>query len=123
MTELSTLSVAASGMEAQRAVLDVDARNVAAAETTGTFDRLIPRFAVAGDSGAGDANSLEVIGSEEDDAPFVRFVGTTVERGSGVDAIQEMVAILNAQRAYEANASVFDAGKRLAERTIDAGRP
>jgi flagellar basal body rod protein FlgC len=33
-----------------------------------------------------------------------------------------MVAVLDAQRAYEANASVFDLGKRLAERTIDMGR-
>jgi flagellar basal body rod protein FlgC len=33
-----------------------------------------------------------------------------------------MVAILDAQRAYEMNASVFEAGKRLAERTIDVGR-
>jgi flagellar basal body rod protein FlgC len=33
-----------------------------------------------------------------------------------------MVAVLDAQRAYEANASIFDVGKRLAERTIDVGR-
>jgi flagellar basal body rod protein FlgC len=32
------------------------------------------------------------------------------------------VTVLNAERAYEANASVFEAGKRLAERTIDVGR-
>ena len=34
----------------------------------------------------------------------------------------EMVRVLDAQRAYEANASVFDLAKRLAERTIEAGR-
>jgi flagellar basal body rod protein FlgC len=33
-----------------------------------------------------------------------------------------MIAVLEAQRAYEANASVFDVGKRLAERTLDVGR-
>jgi len=33
-----------------------------------------------------------------------------------------MVAVLNATRAYEANASVFDIGKRLAERTIEMGK-
>jgi flagellar basal body rod protein FlgC len=32
------------------------------------------------------------------------------------------VAILGAQRAYEANASMFENVKRLAERTIDMGR-
>ena len=44
------------------------------------------------------------------------------ERGVDVDAVTEMVSVLDAQRAYEANASVFDIGKRLAERTIDMGR-
>jgi flagellar basal body rod protein FlgC len=33
-----------------------------------------------------------------------------------------MVAVLDAQRAYEGDASVFDIGKRLAERTIEMGR-
>jgi flagellar basal body rod protein FlgC len=59
---------------------------------------------------------------EEPDALPVRFAGTALERGSDVDAVTEMVAVLNAQRAYEADASVFDVGKRLAERTIDLGR-
>jgi flagellar basal body rod protein FlgC len=38
------------------------------------------------------------------------------------DALTEMVNMLDAQRAYEANASIFDVGKRIAERTIDLGR-
>jgi len=41
---------------------------------------------------------------------------------SNVSTIEAMMQILTAQRAYEANASVFDLGKRLAERTIDVGR-
>jgi flagellar basal body rod protein FlgC len=49
-------------------------------------------------------------------------LGTTAVRGVEPDAITEMVAVLNAQRAYEADAAVFDAGKRLAERTIETGR-
>jgi flagellar basal body rod protein FlgC len=122
VTEFSALSAAAAGMEAQRAALDIDARNVAAAETGQAFDRLVPRFAIA------QQNDVEVAALDEpeqrvDDAqPFIRFTGTTTERGTGVDAITEMVAVLNAQRAYEADASVFEAGKRLAERTIDVGR-
>lgn len=114
--EFDVLISAAAGMEAQRAALDVAARNVAAAETTSdgaAFARLVPRFATSadfGDDAAGDA-----------DVP-VRFVGTEVERGVDADAVTEMVAVLNAERAYEANASVFDLGKRLAERTIDLER-
>jgi flagellar basal body rod protein FlgC len=33
-----------------------------------------------------------------------------------------MINVLDSQRAYEANASVFDIGKRLSERTIEMGR-
>jgi hypothetical protein len=146
VTEFSALSAAAAGMEAQRAALDVDAHNVAAAETGSTFDRLVPRFAVAPSGGRFDPMGVEHGGPDpievlearnpldpasapmdftslaEGDEPFIRFTGTATERGTGVDAITEMVAVLNAQRAYEADASVFEAGKRLAERTIDVER-
>lgn len=109
MDSLGLLKTAASGMEAQRAVLDVEARNVAAAQAAGpkgSYPRLVPDFRVMGG----------------DDTPQVSVVGSHVERGSSVDVITEMVAVLNASRAYEANASVFDIGKRLAERTIEMGK-
>jgi flagellar basal body rod protein FlgC len=111
-------------MEAQRAALDIDARNVAAAETGAAFDRLVPRFEVArrDDPDVVALPDPESTFGGGDAQPFIRFTGTTTERGNGVDAITEMVAVLNAQRAYEADASVFEAGKRLAERTIDVGR-
>lgn len=109
MDSLSLLRTAASGMDAQRAVLDIEARNVAAAQAAGpngSYARLVPDFRVCSD---GDASEVTVSGSH-------------VQPGSSVDVITEMVAVLNATRAYEANASVFDVGKRLAERTIDMGR-
>jgi flagellar basal body rod protein FlgC len=46
-----------------------------------------------------------------------------VRRGSlPIDSIGEMVNVLDAQRAYEADASTFDVGKRLFQRTIEMGR-
>jgi len=116
--EFDVLTAAAAGMEAQRAALDVAARNVAAAEASGggaAFERLVPRFAV---DAASDDDALS---SDASPGP-VRFLGTEVQRGVEIDAVTEMVAVLNAQRAFEANASVFDLGKRLAERTIEVGR-
>lgn len=110
MDTLALLKTAASGMDAQRAVLDVEARNVAAAEAAGpkgSYARLVPDFQVVQD----DRGTAEV-----------RVAGSHVQRGSSVDVITEMVAVLNATRAYEANASIFDIGKRLAERTIDMGK-
>jgi len=110
MDSLGLLKTAASGMEAQRAVLDIEARNVAAAEAAGpkgSYPRRVPDFRVAGDG---------------EGTPEVAVVGSHLQRDGGVDVITEMVAVLNASRAYEANASVFDIGKRLAERTIDMGK-
>jgi flagellar basal body rod protein FlgC len=104
------LDGAASAMDAQRAALDVAARNVAAAEAAGPngeYLRTIPIFSVE-DSGVGDAR--------------VEFTGTRTESGRNVDILTEMIAIMNASRAYETDASIFDVGKTLAEKTIDLER-
>ncbi len=110
MDSLGLLRMAAAGMEAQRDALDVEARNVAAAEAAGpkgSYERLVPDFALT---------------QSDDDSPEVAYAGAHVQRGSSVDVLTEMVAVLNSTRAYEANASVFDVGKQLALRTIDMGR-
>lgn len=109
MDGFGLLRTAAEGMQAQRAALDVEARNVAAAEAAGpkgSYERLVPRFHLASAS-AGAA---------------IVYDGAQVQSGSSADVLTEMVAVLNASRAYEANASVFDIGKRLAERTIEMGK-
>ncbi len=50
----------------------------------------------------------------------VRFAGARASKASvtGIDAVSEMVAVLGAQRAFEADASTFDTGKRLIEKTL-----
>ena len=103
------LTTAASGMDAQRGALDVYARNVAAAEAAGRdgrFARLVPQFAL----------------DDDGDGMSVHFTGAREERGSNVDVVTEMIAVMNASRAYEADASLFDVGKTLAQRTIEMGR-
>lgn len=109
MDSLGLLRTAASGMEAQRAALDVEARNIAAAEAAGpkgSYERFVPRFNLVDDAGT----------------PEVAFAGAAPQRGSSVDVLTEMVSVLNASRAYESNAAVFEIGKQLAQRTIDMGR-
>lgn len=106
MTDFDLLDVAARGMAAQRELLDVDARNVAAAQAAlpgHPYQRLVARIVDAPDADAAD--------------PVV----VTSEAGTG-DALTELIATLDAQRAYEADASIFDIGKRLAERTLDIER-
>ncbi len=134
MAEFDILRASAAGMDAERAALDLAARNVAAAQATpdrGSFERLLPKFALAPAPGEDDDDGMAPPGDlgdgPQDDADAdaslpVRYVGATPERGVDVDVVTEMVAVLDAQRAYEADASVFDIGKRLSERTIDMGR-
>jgi flagellar basal body rod protein FlgC len=107
--KIDLLDAAAASMDAQRAALDVAARNVAAAEAAGPnadYERDIPVFRVVDDH----------------DGPRVEFAGTRTERGTNVDILTEMIAVMNASRAYESDASIFDVGKRLAEKTIDLER-
>ena len=119
MNEFDLLSVAAAGMDVQRAMLDVAARNVAAAQASTPehpYPRLVARFVTP--------DPVDVAGDPDEpaeDGGGPRFVGT-VPTNESADAIAEMIAVLDAQRAYEANASVFDAGKRLAERTLLIGQ-
>jgi flagellar basal body rod protein FlgC len=109
MSAIDLLATAASAMDAQRAALDVYARNVAAAQAAGPssdYARLIPSFTV----------------SDEADGTTVRFAGAHTEPGKNVDTIAEMIAVMNAARAFESDASLFDVGKTLDEKTIDMGR-
>lgn len=102
------LDAAASGMSAQRIALNVAARNVAAAEAAGpkgAYDREVPVFRVAGE---GDDARVELRGVRSEPA------------ADGV--LQEMLAVMNATRAYDDDAALFDAGKRLAQQTIDLER-
>ncbi|MBV8373102.1 MAG: hypothetical protein JOY69_07555 [Candidatus Eremiobacteraeota bacterium] len=103
------LDSAASAMDAQRAALDVAARNVAAAEAAGpngTYARMVPDFSVI----------------DDDVEPHVQFTGAHTETGTNVDMLGEMIAVMNASRAYESDASLFDVGKVLAEKTLELGR-
>jgi flagellar basal body rod protein FlgC len=109
MDSFGLMQSGAQGMEAQRAALDVEARNVAAAEAAGrngSYARMIPQFRVA----------------QNDGSTTVEFAGTRREPGVNVDILTEMIAVMNASRAYERDASLFDVGKSLAEKTIDLGR-
>jgi flagellar basal body rod protein FlgC len=122
MSEFDLLSIAADGMGVQRTLLDVAARNVAAAQASTPdhpYPRLVARFATRDPDDA----FLAVPGDDENDgdATGTAFTGTGAS-GETADALTEMIAVLDAQRAYEANASVFDVGKKLADRTLDVGR-
>jgi flagellar basal body rod protein FlgC len=109
MDSLELLRTAAGGMDAQRAALDVFARNVAASQAAGpkgSYERFVPQFALVDDGGSA----------------HIVYAGTVRRRADDGGVLTEMVSVLNASRAYEANASIFEIGKHLAERTIEMGR-
>lgn len=118
-------------MSAQRSALDVYARNVAAAQAQnadGGFTRLVPQLDLSDDGivvFAGTRSLAQAPVWVHDPAnPFAAKSGA--HRGyvahSSVDVLTEMVAAMDAGRAYETGASLFDTGKRLAERTLDLER-
>jgi flagellar basal body rod protein FlgC len=128
-SEMDLLTSAAAGMSAQRSVLDIAARNVAAAQASTPghpYARLVAQIgagtessAEPGDAGAAFDGAADPL--DESAGPGSAAVSVRSEPGTG-DALGEMIAVLDAQRAYEQNASIFDTAKRLAERTIDVGR-
>jgi len=108
---LDLLRSAADAMAAQRSALDIYARNIAAAQAVGphgSYARSVPHFAVVRD-GSGGAR--------------LRFLGARRESGREVNVVTEMVAVLDASRAYAADAALFNIGKRVIERTIAMEQP
>lgn len=137
MTEFDAMKFAAGGMDAQRGALDVYARNVALMQTADRahpIHPLEPSYAVANDDDGGIdgefAAEMSRLSGDGDDSGdddvlpgAISFAGAkpSATLATGGDAVAEMVSVLDAQRAYEANASVFDSGKRLVEKTIAVG--
>ena len=124
MNELMLLDDAARGMSAERTMLDLAARNVAAAQAAvpgHPYQRLVASLG----AGATDRVALDEPdgddADDDDDGGALPLVRVTRRPGSG-DPLTELIAVLDAQRAYEADASIFDIGKRLAERTLDIDR-
>ncbi len=117
MSEFDVLSIAADGMGVERAMLDVAARNVAAAQASSPQHPYARLVAQVESRRPDDGEPV----FDDDETPWTRIAGVAPS-GETADPLTEMVAVLDAQRAYEADASVFDVGKRLAERTLDVGR-
>ena len=126
-----TLDVSASALEAYRTRIDVIANNMANQHTTRNaagesvpFRRLVALFAAGADGlKAGEGVSVsEVIG---DPAPFRKVHDPqhpdAVKTGSdagyvffpNVNPIVEMVDMIAATRAYQANVTAFEASKTI----------
>jgi flagellar basal-body rod protein FlgC len=150
MSLYTSLDIAASGMTAQRFRMDLVADNIANASTTrtprgGPFRRQLAVFASRGAppppalpsrTGSGWPDDpmpyagVRVVGIAEDTSPFniVHDPGHPDADENGdvlypnIDPIMEMVDLIEANRSYESNMSVFETTKQLLMRTLAMGR-
>ena len=125
--------VAASGMEAQKVRLDIIASNLANVNTVRgeggvPYRRRDVVFgAIPRD---GFLVPVRVMGIVQDQRPFKRVYHPghpeADEEGyillPNIDPVEEMVNMISAIRAYEANVAVFNSAKDMAMRALEIGR-
>ncbi len=131
-TLMSTLQVSAAGLTAQRTRLDTTASNIANIQTTrgpdgGPYKRQDPVFEAV-ELGQG-ATMVRVSGIEADQSP-PRLVYDPVHPDANpegyvampnINLVEEMVNMITAQRAYEANAASIDTTRKMARSAIAIG--
>jgi flagellar basal-body rod protein FlgC len=130
MSLFSSLNIAATGLTAHRQWMDLIAGNVANANTTrtpegGPFQRQLAYFRDIVDTD-GNVLGVQVAGVGKDTAPprLVYEPGHPDANAEGyvaypnVNIMIEMVDLIAASRAYEANISSFQAAKDMAQATL-----
>lgn len=133
--------ISTSGMTAEQTRLDVIAQNIANAETThtpegGPYKRRSVQFMPIGTSPFATIFSNKIGGgvrvnkvSPDNSPPRLVFdpnhpdADTTgYVKYPNINISNEMVDLLSASRAYEANVTMFNLAKSMEQRTLDIGR-
>lgn len=132
----SSLRISASGLTAQRIRLDVIANNLANAETLqtaegGPYRRQMVVFTARGATDATgmttESEGVEVADIVQDPSPLrtVYQPGHPLADANGnvsypnVNAVVEMVDLMSATRAYEANVAAINAAKSMTAKALD----
>ena len=138
----SAMEVAASGLSAERTRMNTVASNLANARTTrtdagGPYKRLDPVFEAIGLDDAqgvmatqGGVSKVKVARIQEDTRPgmLVYEPGHPDANGQGyveypnVNAVEEMVNMITASRAYEAGVTTIDTVKAMGRSALDIGK-
>ena len=137
------LEISASGLTAERLRMDVTAQNLANAQTTRGADGQPYRrkevvlaerqgpgsfgAALAGAMGGGAPKGVEVAAISEDQTPLKRVYDPSHPDADAdgyvqmpnVDTVAEMVDLIGASRAYEANVTAMQASKQMFTKTLD----
>lgn len=137
MRLFDTFAISGSGLTSQRLRLDLIANNIANVHTTriqegGPYQRLVPVFAqrLAAAKGTYEGAGVVVTAILKDNSPLrlVHEPGHPEADEQGfirypnINVANEMVDMIGATRAYEANATVIEAAKALYEKALEIGR-
>ncbi|MEL7657113.1 MAG: flagellar basal body rod protein FlgC [Bacillota bacterium] len=145
MDFLSSLNISGSGLTAQKLRMDVISQNIANAEVTRTENgtpyrrKMVVLSSINGSNSFRDAldkatkvktSGVQVQSIVEDQADLVPVYNPNHpdadEEGyvmmPNVNTAQEMIDMLGASRAYEANVTAFNATKAMALKALDIGR-
>jgi len=128
----SSMRISGSALTAQRLRMDVIAGNIANADTTrlnGQRQQVVFTPLNQGSSAAGDGLQVAAIVKDQsagrqvyDPANPDADPATGLVAYPNVDTTTEMTDMLSANRAYEANVTVLESIKQMAQRSIDLGR-
>ncbi|HEU24333.1 MAG: flagellar basal body rod protein FlgC [Athalassotoga sp.] len=137
MSIFSAIDISSSGMTAQQLRVDVISNNIANANTTqtpegGPYRKEIPIFAEQFKS---TTNGIEpagvaVVKIAQDNAPFRLVYDPSNPQANkdgyvempNVNVLREMVDMIDAQRNYEANATVINDAKTMANAALQIGK-
>lgn len=137
MRIFQTMDVNASALGAQRLRLDVIASNIANANTTrtpegGPYRRRMPVFAEDLNQASGrlGINGVRVVTITEDQSPFRPVYDPSHPDANAegyvyypnVNMVNEMVNLMEAGRAYEANVTAFNAAKEIYKAALSIGK-
>lgn len=133
MSLFRTLETSASALTAERFRMDIISNNIANANTTSTpeggpFQRHLAVFASRYQQGR--PAGVQVVGVAKDPTPakLVYNPGHPDADPRGyvampnVDVVSEMVDMISAARAYEANVTVINEAKRMVQKALEIGR-
>ena len=139
--EINALDISAAGLSAQRTRMNVLAENLANAETTRTADggpyrRKLVVFGNESPTTFGQTLDAEqstlvkvVDVAESDDSPRVVYQPSHPDANAegyvtlpNINPVLEMVDLLAATRAYEANVTAVQAAKSMYTKALEIGR-
>jgi flagellar basal-body rod protein FlgC len=137
MSLFSSMRISGSALTAQRLRMDVIAGNIANADTTRVngqrqpYQRQEVVFQPLVEADGATGKGLQVSSIIQDQSPGRQVYepnnpdadpNTGLVAYPNVDTTTEMTDMLSANRAYEANVTVLNSIKQMAQRSIDLGR-